>query len=227
LKSQKYITETQRDLSMQAPSSPNSGPLDTAERYATLVSAVMPQGAAGDLMRIWLTRLVLVVAGSALLAVSAQFKIALYPVPVTGQTLVVILIAMTYGPRLGGATVIAYLAQGLVGLPVFAAGGSGVLTLLGPTGGYLAGFLVAAIAMGMLAERGMGRGIISTFSAMMIGTALIYVCGVVWLSNFVGGIPQALQLGLVPFIYGDLLKMVVAAGLMPAAWAIIRKFEGK
>ena len=166
----------------------------------------------------------LVVIGSLLLATSAQFKIPLYPVPVTGQTLVVLLIGMVYGPRLGGVTIAAYLLQGVMGLPVFAGGAFGIATLLGPTGGYLLGFLVAAIIMGILAERGMGRGIISTIVAMMIGNLVIYVVGASWLASFTG-VEKALTAGVLPFLYGDILKLVVAAGLMPVAWRIVKKFQ--
>jgi biotin transport system substrate-specific component len=166
----------------------------------------------------------LVVIGSLLLAASAQFKIPLYPVPVTGQTLVVLLIGMVYGPRLGGVTIAAYLLQGVIGLPVFAGGAFGIATLLGPTGGYLGGFLIAAIVMGVLAERGMGRGIMSTIIAMMIGNVVIYVAGASWLASFVG-VEKALAAGVLPFLYGDVLKLAVAAGLMPVAWRLIKKLQ--
>ena len=165
----------------------------------------------------------LVVIGSLLLAASAQFKIPLYPVPVTGQTLVVLLIGMVYGPRLGGVTIAAYLLQGVIGLPVFAGGTSGIATLLGPTGGYLGGFLIAAIVMGVLAERGMGRGIINTIIAMMIGNIVIYIAGASWLASFIGA-EKALKAGVLPFLYGDVLKLAVAAGLMPVAWRLVKKF---
>ena len=149
----------------------------------------------------------LVVIGSLLLAISAQFKIPLYPVPVTGQTLVVLLIGMVYGPRLGGVTIAAYLLQGVIGLPVFAGGAFGIATLIGPTGGYLGGFLIAAVVMGVLAERGMGRGIVSTIIAMMIGNAVIYVAGASWLASFIGA-EKALTAGVLPFLYGDFLKLI-------------------
>ena len=167
-----------------------------------------------------LTKAVLVVFGSLLLAVSAQFKIPLYPVPVTGQTLVVLLIGMTYGPRLGGITISAYLFEGALGLPVFAGGAAGVAVLLGPTGGYLFGFLLAGVAMGFLGERGMGRTVISTVLAMVIGNFVIYLCGALWLTNFIG-FGQAIMAGVMPFLYGDALKLVVAAGLMPLAWRAV------
>ena len=167
------------------------------------------------------TKAALVVFGSLLLAVSAQFKIPLYPVPVTGQTLVVLLIGMTYGPRLGGITLAAYLFEGALGLPVFAGGAAGAAVLMGPTAGYLFGFLLAAIAMGYLAERGMGRTVVSTIAAMVIGNCVIYLCGALWLANFIG-FGQAIAAGVLPFLYGDALKLVVAAGLMPWAWRAVK-----
>ena len=166
----------------------------------------------------------LVVIGSLLLATSAQFKIPLYPVPVTGQTLVVLLIGMVYGPRLGGVTIATYLLQGVIGLPVFAGGAFGIATLLGPTGGYLGGFLIAAVVMGFLAERGMGRGFMSTVIAMMIGNTIIYVTGASWLASFIGA-EKALTSGVFPFLYGDVLKLAVATGLMPVAWRLVKKLE--
>ena len=160
------------------------------------------------------------VIGSLLLAISAQFKIPLYPVPVTGQTLVVLLIGMVYGPRLGGVTVAAYLLQGVIGLPVFAGGAFGIATLLGPTGGYLGGFLIAAIVMGVLAERGMGRGIMNTVIAT-IGNIVIYVAGASWLASFVG-VEKAWMAGVLPVLYGDYSSSLrVAAGLMPVAWRLV------
>ena len=155
-----------------------------------------------------------------LLAASAQFKIPIYPVPVTGQTLVVLLIGMTYGPRLGGMTMAAYLFEGAIGLPVFAGGAAGMAVLVGPTGGYLFGFFVAGVAIGYLAELGMGRTIASTIVAMIIGNCIIYLCGALWLANFIG-FDQAISAGILPFLYGDALKLIVAAGLMPVAWRAV------
>ena len=171
-----------------------------------------------------LTRGALVVFGSLLLAVSAQFKIPLYPVPVTGQTLVVLLIGMTYGPRLGGITMLAYLFEGALGLPVFAGGAAGVAVFMGPTGGYLFGFLLAGVAMGYLAERGMGRTVLSTIAAMVLGNSVIYLCGALWLANFIG-LDQAIAAGVLPFLYGDALKLAVAAGLMPLAWRAVKSMK--
>ena len=161
----------------------------------------------------------MVVLARLLLAVSAQFKIPLYPVPVTGQTLVVLLIGMTYGPRLGGITMAAYLFEGALGLPGLPAGRWGC-RINGPTGGYLFGFLLAGVSMGNLAERGMGRTVVSTIAAMLIGNFVIYLCGALWLANFIG-FGEAIAAGVLPFLYGDALKLVVAAGLMPLVWRTV------
>lgn len=198
-----------------------NSPVSSQRRYPTLADAALAPRFADDRTLSVLAQLVLVLAGSALLAISAQIKIPLYPVPVTGQTLVVLMIGMAYGSRLGAATLLAYLVEGGMGLPVFAGGGAGWATLAGPTGGYLIGFLVAAFILGLLAERGMGRGPVSTALAMLVGTALIYVFGVTHLSGFIG-FEKAIAAGLLPFLYGDALKLIVAAGLMPLAWRGVR-----
>ena len=191
-----------------------------AVRMPTLAEAMLDSLMTPSAATSAITKAALVVFGSLLLAVSAQFKIPLYPVPVTGQTLVVLLIGMTYGPRLGGITMAAYLLEGALGLPVFAGGAAGAAVLMGPTGGYLFGFLLASAAMGYLAERGMGRTAASTITAMVIGNCVIYLCGALWLANFIG-FGQALAAGVLPFLYGDALKLVVAAGLMPLAWRVV------
>jgi biotin transport system substrate-specific component len=186
-------------------------------REATLANAMLAGWMTPSAASTVMIKAALVVLGSILLAVSAQVKIPLYPVPVTGQTLVVLLIGMTYGPRLGGLTIAAYLAEGAVGLPVFAGGAVGIAALVGPTAGYLFGFLMAAVVMGWLAERGMGRSVVSTVAAMIIGNLVIYLFGALWLSSFIG-LEKAMAAGVLPFLYGDALKLVVAAGLMPLAW---------
>ena len=192
-----------------------------AVRMPTLAEAMLDSLMTPSAATSAVTKAALVVFGSLLLAVSAQFKIPLYPVPVTGQTLVVLLIGMTYGPRLGGITLAAYLFEGALWLPVFAGGAAGAAVLMGPTAGYLFGFLLAAIAMGFLAERGMGRTVVSTIAAMVMGNCVIYLCGALWLANFIG-FGQAIAAGVLPFLYGDALKLVVAAGLMPWAWRAVK-----
>ena len=197
-----------------------------AARFSTLANQMLQSRFLGDRGLTVLAQLLLIAVGSMLLAVSAQVKIPLYPVPVTGQTLVVLLIGMAYGSRLGAATVLAYLLEGGMGLPVFAGSGAGWATLAGPTGGYLIGFLAAAFVLGLLAERGMGRGPISTALAMLVGTAIIYVFGVTHLGGFIG-FEKAIAAGLLPFLYGDALKLIVAAGLMPLAWRSVRALTDK
>jgi biotin transport system substrate-specific component len=192
-----------------------------AVRMPTLADAMLANVMAPSTVTSALTKAALVVFGSLLLAVSAQFKIPLYPVPVTGQTLVVLLIGMTYGPRLGGITMAAYLFEGAIGLPVFAGGAAGMAVLIGPTGGYLFGFLLVAVALGYLAERGMGRSVVSTVIALVIGNMVIYLCGVSWLAGFIG-FGKAMAAGVLPFLYGDALKLAVAAGLMPLAWRAVK-----
>ena len=192
-----------------------------AVRMPTLAEAMLDSLMTPSAATNAVTKAALVVFGSLLLAVSAQFKIPLYPVPATGQTLVVLLIGMTYGPRLGGITIAAYLFEGALGLPVFAGGAAGAAVLMGPTAGYLFGFLLAATAIGYLAERGMGRTVVSTIAAMVTGNCVIYLCGALWLANFIG-FGQAIVAGVLPFLYGDALKLVVAAGLMPWAWRAVK-----
>ena len=158
-----------------------------------------------------------VIAGIAVLALSAHIKIPFYPVPVTMQTLAVLAIGMTYGTRLGGATLLGYLGAGAVGAPVFA-GGAGIAYMMGPTGGYLLGFFVAAVVLGALAERGWTRSIATTAAAMLLGNIIIYLLGVSWLANLIGT-DKAIQLGLLPFLYGDALKLVIAALGVPYLWS--------
>ena len=193
-------------------------------RMPTLFEAMLDSLMTPSVATSALTKAALVVFGSMLLAASAQFKIPLYPVPVTGQTLVVLLIGMTYGLRLGTITMVAYLFEGLIGLPVFAGGAAGMAVLMGPTGGYLVGFLLAGVAMGYLAERGMGRTAFSTIVAMVIGNFVIYLCGAFWLVSFIG-FGQAIAVGVLPFLFGDALKLAIAAGLMPLAWRAVNSLK--
>lgn len=188
---------------------------------ATLLNSI----AAGRVSEAGLTmahKVALVIGGSILLALSAHIKVPFYPVPVTMQTMLVLMIGMAFGPRLGFATIMAYLAQGAMGLPVFA-GGAGLAYMAGPTGGYLFGFAVAAIVTGLLAEKGWGKSVGSTALAMVIGNIVIYAFGVTYLSSIVGGFDKAIQFGLAPFIYGDLLKIVIATAALPLAWKYLPK----
>jgi biotin transport system substrate-specific component len=167
----------------------------------------------------------LVLVGSMVVAGLAQLSVRLpfTPVPVTGQTLAVLVVGASLGPVRGGISLLLYLAEGAAGLPVFAEGGAGLAPLLLPsvTGGYLWGFVVAAFVVGSLAERRWDRRLSSAIGAMLLGEIVIFFFGVVWLSAAVG-VPgsEALELGLYPFVLGELVKLLVAAGVLPAAWKL-------
>jgi biotin transporter BioY len=158
---------------------------------------------------------VLIMGTSWLLAVSAQLAIPLpfSPIPVTAQTLVVLMQAALLGKERGTAAVGLYLLQGLSGIPVFAGGRAGLSVLLGPTGGYLVGFLAAAYLVGALIEKGWDRGPGTAFAAMAAGNVILYACGLLWLTPFVGP-TLVLPLGLYPFIMGDLVKLILAVVLL-------------
>jgi biotin transport system substrate-specific component len=160
---------------------------------------------------------VLVVAGSLLLALSAQIKVPFWPVPMTMQTFVVLIIGATYGRNLAVATVAAYLIEGAAGLPFFAGAGGGLPVLGGPTAGYLAGFVLAAGLIGHLADRGKGRTVVGAFPIFVAGEIVIFGCGVGWLSTFIG-IEKAVAVGLVPFLLADAFKITLACFLLPWAW---------
>ena len=166
-------------------------------------------------------QLMAVLAGIALLTASAHIKIPFYPVPLTMQTLIVLGIGMTYGVRLGGATLLGYLSAGLIGLPVFA-GGAGMAYMMGPTGGYLAGFFAAAVVLGALAERGWTRSWATAAAAMLMGNVIIYLLGVGWLTSLIGW-DKAVQFGLLPFLYGDALKLIIAALGVPYLWSKLKQ----
>lgn len=157
-----------------------------------------------------------VLLGSAALAVSAKVQVPFWPVPMTMQTLVVLLLGVGLGTRLGTLAVLAYLVEGLAGLPVFAGpvGGPGALT--GPTAGFLVGFVPAAALTGWMAARGGVRTAARGFGTMMAGHAVVFVPGVAWLAHLVGW-DRAVVLGLVPFVAGTLVKSALATGLVLAA----------
>ncbi len=163
-------------------------------------------------------QIVMVLAGSVLLALSARVEIPFWPVPLTMQTFVVLALGMVYGPVLGAATVLTYLGQGLMGLPVFAAGG-GPAYLAGPTGGYLLGMVPAAWIAGQLALRGWVQNPVTAIAAAALGNLAVYALGISWLAVVIGSVEQAVVAGLLPFLPGAALK-VTAAGLI--AWSLAR-----
>ena len=184
----------------------------------TLAATLWPASAAAAPKA--LRAIVLAVLGSFLVAVSAQILVPMYPVPMTMQPFAVLLIGAAFGARLGAATLILYMVEGALGLPVFHGAKGGLPHLVGPTGGYILGFVLAAGAVGWLAERGWDRSILRTVAAMTVGVALIYLPGVLWLSGFIG-VEKAVQAGLAPFLIGDAVKIALAALVLPGAWALI------
>ncbi|MCW5771025.1 MAG: biotin transporter BioY [Rhodospirillaceae bacterium] len=162
----------------------------------------------------------LALVGSLVIAVSAQFQVPMYPVPMTMQTFAVVVIGAAYGARLGFATVLLYLAEGAIGLPVFAGMKGGAIHLLGPTGGYLVGFALAAGVVGWLADRGWDRGLLRTAFAMFAGHVVIFALGLGWLAHLIGA-AKAIEFGFVPFVPGLFLKVALAVAILPGAWRLI------
>lgn len=183
----------------------------------TLYNAVAARPAG----RITSTDVIAVIAGSLLLTLSAKIQVPFYPVPMTMQTLVVIGLGLALGPVRGAAAVALYLAQGAAGLPVFAGTpekGIGLAYMMGPTGGFLFGYLPAALLAGWLAERGWDRNVFSAMAAALLAGAVIYVPGLLWLGSVIGWDKPVLAYGLIPFIPGDIAKAMLAAIAFPAAW---------
>lgn len=176
-----------------------------------LISTVWPQSQTQIALKA-----LLVVLGVALLSLAAKVQVPFWPVPMTLQTLVVLLIGATYGARLAGTTLGSYLVIGAIGLPVFA-GGAGIAYMLGPTGGYLIGFFVAAALLGYLADRGMGRSLASALVLFAIGEVVIFAFGTAWLATLIG-IDRAIAGGLVPFIPAEMLKVALASAILFGAW---------
>ena len=171
----------------------------------------------------WLRGIVLAVLGSLIVAAAAQVQVSMLPVPMTLQTLAVLAIGGAYGARLGAATLALYVAEGAAGLPVYAGFKAGLPVLMGPTGGYLIGFIIAAGVVGYLAQKSWDRNAFTTFAAMLIGAAIIYVPGLAWLYTFMGSVPGTLAAGLYPFLLADVIKAVLAAVAFPATWLALHR----
>jgi|HigsolmetaAR203D_1030402.scaffolds.fasta_scaffold00143_25 biotin transport system substrate-specific component len=188
---------------------------------ATLAAALWP---VEGRQQAWLRNIALVLAGSAVMAASAQFSVPMWPVPMTLQTLAALVIGMAYGGRLGAATLMAYLAQGAAGLPVFS---NGHAFLTGaPSEGYLFGMLFSAAFVGMLADRGWGRRPVTALLALTIGSIITYVPGLVWLHfAYLHDLQATLATGLFPFVLGDILKVALAAAALPFVWKLVGKLR--
>lgn len=183
--------------------------------------------AAGARLRI--TQVALVLAGIAFLAVAAQIRVPMWPVPVTMGTFAVLTMGAVYGPRLGLATILGYLGIGALGFEVFAgsgAGASGITYMMGSTGGYLIGYVLAVLALGTAARAGWDRSMGKMALAMLIGNALIYIPGLLWLGQLYGWDQPILAWGLTPFLIGDALKLGLAALLVPGLWKLLGRVRG-
>jgi biotin transporter BioY len=166
----------------------------------------------------------LIIGGSLFIAASARLKIFLpfSPVPITGQTFAVLMAGTLLGAWRGSLSALLYVIMGVSGLGVFALGG-GVLVLTGPTGGFLIGFIAAAYITGQLAERGWDRRIATAILAMILGNITLYTFGLLWLCCLMGFSRTVLVMGLYPFIIGDLLKIALAALLLPSGWKLLNR----
>ncbi len=167
---------------------------------------------------------VLVVLGIAVLAIAAKIKVPMWPVPITMGTFAVLSIGAAYGARLGLVTILGYMIVGALGFDVFAGSTAeqyGLTYMMGGTGGYLVGYVLATLALGALAQRGWDRSVLWMALAMVIGTVLIYLPGLVWLGQLYGWDKPILAWGLTPFLIGDAIKLVLAAMLLPALWKMV------
>ena len=168
----------------------------------------------------------LALAATGLLTLSAKIQVPMI-VPMTLQTLVVLVVGAAFGARLGALTLGLYLLEGALGLPVFAGTpekGLGLAYMMGPTGGYLLGFVAAAFVTGLLAERGLARGVLGTLAAMAIGHAVIFLFGFAWLAALFGA-AKAYAIGVAPFFAATAIKTALGAALLPAAWWAVERFR--
>lgn len=215
--SRQYHRLTMPTQTVIASAADNSRPPTTLS--SALIASLVPVMAPRVAPR--LAAVLKVACGVLLLALLAQVRVQIGPVPVTGQTLGVLLLGAAYGLPLGVTTVVAYALLGAAGLPVFAGGGSGLAYLAGPTGGYLVGFVLAAALLGFLARRGWDRSLTSCALAMGLATLTIYLPGLAWL-HYAAGLswPATVAAGLTPFLVGDAIKLAIAAAALPGAWRL-------
>lgn len=185
-----------------------------------LAEAIIPSQ--GTNLRV--KQVALVVLGIVALVIAAKIRVPMWPVPITMGTFAVLTIGAAYGPRLGLATILGYLVVGALGFDVFAGSSAekfGLSYMMGGTGGYLLGYVLATLALGYLARRGWDRSIVLMAAALLIGNVLIYVPGLVWLGQLYGWDKPILAWGLTPFLVGDALKLILAALLVPAVWKAV------
>ncbi len=196
-----------------------------ATRDKVLTEAIGPDHGAARIAK----EVILVALGIAALAAFAKINVPMWPVPITMGTFAVLTIGAAYGPRLGLTTIIGYLVIGALGFDVFAGSSAekfGLTYMMGGTGGYLVGYVMAVLALGWAARQGWDRSVGRMALAMLIGNALIYVPGLLWLGQLYGWDQPILQWGLTPFLIGDALKLVLAALLLPGVWALLGRSKG-
>lgn len=172
----------------------------------------------------WPREVILIMLGALFVAGLAQIEIPLpfTPVPITGQTFGVLLVGAALGSKCGAASLTSYLAMGTLGLPFFAGGAHGLDILIGATGGYLIGFVIAAYIVGLLAERGLERSMRTSIIPFIVGTIIIYLCGVGWLAIILGSFTKAITAGFLPFLIGDAIKLLAASLILPVAWKLVK-----
>ncbi|MBE0454096.1 biotin transporter BioY [Roseovarius autotrophicus] len=168
----------------------------------------------------------LVLGGSLFIALAAQVSVPFFPVPLTLQTLAILIVGLTFGARLGAATVLAYLAEGAMGLPVFA-GAQSAASLVGPTAGFLYGFVAMAWLAGLAVERGVARGVVSTALVGIAVSALLYIPGLAWPALAMGkALPDLWAYWMAPFLLGDVVKAVIAAMVVWGGWTALKARKG-
>ena len=194
--------------------------MTTTTHNSVLAEAILPLN--GQAMRV--KQIILVIAGIAALALAAKIKIPMIPVPMTMGTFAVLSIGAAYGMRLGLATIIGYMLIGALGFDVFAGSSAevfGMTYMMGGTGGYLVGYVLAVLALGYAARQGWDRSIGKMALAMVLGNILIYVPGLIWLAVLYGMDAPIFTWGLKPFLLGDLVKLILAALVLPAVWSLV------
>jgi biotin transport system substrate-specific component len=194
--------------------------MTTTTHNSVLAEVILPL--TGQAMRV--KQIILVIAGIAALAVAAKIKIPMIPVPMTMGTFAVLSIGAAYGMRLGVVTIIGYMLIGALGFDVFAGSSAetfGITYMMGGTGGYLVGYVLAVLALGYAARQGWDRSIGKMAFAMVLGNVLIYVPGLVWLAVLYGTDAPIFTWGLTPFLLGDLVKLALAALLLPSVWGLV------
>jgi biotin transport system substrate-specific component len=164
----------------------------------------------------------LVIGGALLTAGAAQVSVPLWPVPITGQTLAVLLVGSALGARRGALSMLVYALLGVVGLPVFAGGSAGAEVLVGPTGGYVVGFIAAAALVGWVAERFGDRTLRAALLSFALGTVVTFAAGMMWLAVSLGlDLQHTLAYGLYPFVIGGLAKTLIGAGVVSLGWTAV------